>query len=76
MWSRLNSAGGRRGARAYRWELDEAPRQQCYAEGGGVGHLEVASRTPLQVSPRDVPVQGPDLISHGIRPPSDWVVHW
>ena len=63
------------GDRAYRWELDEAPSQQCNTEGSGVGHLQVASRAPLQVPPCDVPIQGANLISHGVRPPCDWVVH-
>ena len=56
-------------------ELNQAPSQQGNAEGSWVGHLEVASRAPLQVPPCDVPVQGAQLVSQCIRPPCDWVVH-
>ena len=59
---------------AYRWELDETPRQQCNTEGSGVGHLEVASRASLKVPSCDVPVQGSNLSSHGVSPPDNWVV--
>lgn len=59
---------------AYSWELDEAPSQQCNTEGSGMGHLEVASRTPLQVPPCDIPVQGSNLLQHGVTPPDDRVV--
>lgn len=59
---------------AYRWELDEAPCQQCNTEGSGVGHLEVASRAPLQVPSCDIPVKGSKLSGHGVSPPEDWVV--
>lgn len=61
---------------AYRWELDEAPCQQCNTEGSGVGHLEVASRAALQIPSCDVPVQGSNLRSHGVIPPDDRVVSW
>ncbi len=50
----------------YSRELKQTPGQQCNAEGGGVGHLQVAGRAPLKVSPCDVTVQGAHFISHGI----------
>lgn len=55
---------GRQGAHS--WELKQTPSQQGNAEGGGVGHLEVASNASLNVPPSNVPVQGPKFIGHGI----------